>query len=94
MVSKQAMQTENNVWKTHKFMDYAATHPVALAYHKSDMVLAVYNNASYPSEHRACSHTDGNGFLAIDVPIPANNRTVLNTAQINKMWCKARQKLK
>ena len=48
------------------------------------MILVVYSDASYQSEPKACSHTGKHCFLASDLPIPANSKAVLNTAQINK----------
>ena len=66
-------------------MDYAATHPDAvLTYRKSDMQLAVHSDASYLSEPKARSRAGGHFFLASDVPIPANNGAVLNTANLIK----------
>ena len=86
MASEQTLPTENSIVKTHKFMEYAAPDPVViLTYPKSDMVLAVYSDASHLSEPKACSHTCEHCFSASDVPIPVNNEELLNTAQINKI---------
>ena len=85
IASKKASSTENTIRKTRKFMDYAATHPDAILTHrKSDMVLAVYSDTSYLIEPKARSGTGGHFFFASDVPIPANNGAVINTAQIIK----------
>ena len=66
-------------------MDYAATHPDAvLTYRRSDMQLAVHSDALYLSKPKARSRAGGNFFLASDVPIPANNGAVLNTANLIK----------
>ena len=66
-------------------MNYAATHPDAvLTYRSSDMCLAVHSDASYLSESKARSRAGGHFFLASDVPIPANNGAVLNTANLIK----------
>ena len=66
-------------------MDYAATHPDAVVmYLISDMQVAVHSDASYLSESKARSRTSGHFFLASDVPIPANNGAVLNTANLIK----------
>ena len=71
--------------KAKFFMDYAATHPDAvLTYRRSDMQLAVHSDASYLSELKARSRAGGHFFLASDVPIPANNGAVLNTANLIK----------
>ena len=69
--------------KAQKFMDYAATHPDAvLTYRSSNMHLAVVSDASYISEPKARSRAGGHFFLASNVPIPANNEAVLNTANL------------
>ena len=66
-------------------MDYAATYPGAvLSYRKSDMILAVRSDASYLSKPKARSRAGGRFFLASDVRIPANNGSVLNTANLIK----------
>ena len=85
IASDQASPTENTLKKARKFMDYAATHPNAvLTYGSSDMCLAVHSDASYLSEPKARSCVCGHFFLASDVPIPANNGAVLNTANLIK----------
>ena len=48
------------------------------------MCLAVHSDASYVSEPKARSRAGGHFFLASDVPIPANNGAVLNTANFIK----------
>ena len=48
------------------------------------MCLAVHSDASYLSEPKARSRAGRHFFLAIDVPIPANNGAVLNTANLIK----------
>ena len=85
IASEQASPTENTIRKARKFTDYAATPPDAiLAHRKSDMLLAVYINASYLSGPKARSRPSGYFFLAGDVPIPANNGAVLNSANLIK----------
>ena len=60
IASEQALPTENTIRKAQKFMDYAATHPDAvLTYRKSDILLAVHNDALYLSEPKACSRAGG-----------------------------------
>ena len=60
-------------------------HPDAvLTYRKSDMLLAEHSDASYLSKPKARSRAGGHLFLASDVPIPANNGAVLNTANLIK----------
>ena len=66
-------------------MNYAATHPDAvLTCRKSDIILAVHNDASYLSEHKSRSRAHGNLFQNNDAQIPANNGAVLNIAQLIK----------
>ena len=48
------------------------------------MHLVVISNASYLSGPKARSRAGGHFFLASDVPIPANNGAVLNTANLIK----------
>ena len=48
------------------------------------MQLAVRSDASYLSEPKVRSRAGGHFFLASDVPIPANNGAVLNTANLIK----------
>ena len=85
IASKQALPTENTTQKTQQLVYHAATHTHAiLTYCKSDVVLAVHIDAYYLSEPKARSRTGGHIFLASDVPIPANNGAVLNTAQLIK----------
>ena len=85
IASEQASPTENTLKKARKFMDYAAMHPDAvLTYRSSDMCLAVHSDASYLSKPKARSRAGGHFFLASNVPIPANNGAVLNTANLIK----------
>ena len=85
IASKQASPTKNTIRKANKFMDYAAKHPVAvLIYRNSDMLLAVHSDASYLSKPKARSRVGGHFFLVSDVPIPANNGAVFNTANLIK----------
>ena len=85
MDEEQASPTVTTLKKAQKFMDYASTHPDAiLTYRSSDMHLAVVSDASYLSKPKARSRAGGHFFLASDVPIPANNGAVLNTANLIK----------
>ena len=85
IVSKQASPTVNMLKKAKKFMDYVSTHPDAiLTQRSSNMHLAFVSDASYLSKPKAHSRAVGHFFLASDVPIPANNRAVLNTANLIK----------
>ena len=85
IASEQASPTANTLKKARKFMDYAATHSDAiLTYRRSDIHLAVVSDTSYLSEPKARSRAGGHFFLASDVPIPANNGAVLNTANLIK----------
>ena len=60
-------------------------HPDAiLTYRKSYMLLAVHSDASYLSKPKSPRRAGGHFFLASDVPIPAHNGAVLNTANLIK----------
>ena len=48
------------------------------------MQLAVHSDTSYLSEPKSHSRAGGHFFLSNKVPIPANNRVVLNIAHIIK----------
>ena len=48
------------------------------------MKLAVHSDALYESKPKVRSRAGGHFFLASDVPIPANNGAVLNTANLIK----------
>ena len=85
IASEQASPTVTTMRKAKKVMNYAATHPDAvLKYRRSDMQLAVHNDAPYLSTPKAQSRAGGHFFLANDVPILANNGAVLNTANLIK----------
>jgi hypothetical protein len=53
-----------------------------LAYHASNMVLAIHSNASYLSKPKSCSRAGGHMFTAGKDNIPFNNGAVLNILQI------------
>jgi hypothetical protein len=56
IASAQAKPTEDTMMRCKQFLDYAATHQDAIiTYKKSDMVLVVHSDASYPSEPYARS---------------------------------------
>jgi hypothetical protein len=85
LASKQANFTEHTMQKCKQFLDYAATHPNAvLTYCASNMVLAVYSDASYLSEPGTFSCAGGHMFMAGQEEIPLNNSAVLNISQIMK----------
>ena len=65
------------------FLDYMASQEEAvLTYKASDMVLAIHSDASYLSEHKACSRTGGHMFMSANDDIPTNNGVILNISQI------------
>ena len=77
--SEQATPTENTMKKCKQFLDYAALQEEAiLTYKKSDMVLAIHNDASYLSESKARSRAGVHWFMAGNEEIPANNGAVMN----------------
>jgi hypothetical protein len=53
-----------------------------LAYHASDVVLAIHINALYLSKPKSCSRAGGHMFMAGKDDIPFNNGAVLNILQI------------
>ena len=60
IASDQAAPIETTMKKTKLFLDYAASHPDAvLTYQASDIVLALYSDASYLSKLKARSRTGG-----------------------------------
>ncbi len=66
-----------------QFLDYAATHQDAIiTYKKSDMVLVVHSDTSYLSEPKARSRAGGYFSLLSNSADPANNRAIINIAQL------------
>eukprot|EP00957_Ditylum_brightwellii_P202448 15330222-Ditylum_brightwellii.AAC.1 len=58
--SQQATATEETAKAVVMILDYCATYPDAvLRYHRSDMILHVYSDASYLSEPEARSRAGG-----------------------------------
>jgi hypothetical protein len=85
IATQQANPTKNTIIKVKQFLDYAFTHPDAIAtYQASDMVLAAHSDASYLSEAKTCSQAGGHFFMSSDTPCPHNNSAVLTIAQIIK----------
>jgi hypothetical protein len=85
LATQQANPTKNTMAKVTQFLDYAATHPDAIAtYHASDMVLAGHSNASYLSESNARSQVGGHFFMSNNTAKPPNNGDILTTAQTIK----------
>jgi hypothetical protein len=85
IASAQAEPTEATMANVKHFLNYAATHQNAvLTYHTSDMVLVIHSNASYSSKQKACSRAGGHFFMSSDTTDLANNRAVLNIAQLIK----------
>ena len=83
--SAQAKPTEETMTRCKQLLDYAATHQdVILTFKASDMVLVIHSDTSYLSEPKACSRAGGHFFLSSDCDIPADNRAVLNLAQLIK----------
>jgi hypothetical protein len=83
LASQQANPTEKTIEVCQQFLDYMATQEDAiLAYHASNMVLAIHSNASYLSKPKSCSCVGGHMFMAGKDDIPFNNGTILNILQI------------
>jgi hypothetical protein len=85
IASQSSKPTEDTMCHTQQLLDYLATQEDAiLTYDASNMILAVHSNASYLSKPKAQSQAGGHFFLSSDMPIPPNNRVVLNIAHIIK----------
>jgi hypothetical protein len=85
VATQQANPTENTMKKVQQFLDYASTHPDAIAtYHASDMVLAGHSNALYLSKSKACSWAGRHFFVSSITAQPPINGTILTIAQIIK----------
>ena len=85
IVSEQAHPPKSTMEKVDKFLDYAASQEESvLTYHVSDMVIAIYSNASYLSEPKVRSRAGGSFFLSRYCDSPTNNGAVLPIAQIIK----------
>ena len=85
VAAKQSKPTVNTAQRSQQIMDYLTTQePAVLTYCKSDMVLTVHSNASYLNEEEARSKANGHHFLSEDVPLPPNNGTIHNVAEIIK----------
>ncbi len=77
--------TEDTMQQTLQLFDYLATQENAvLSYHASDMVLALYINASYLSKPKAGSQASGHFLLSSNTTVPPNNGAILNIAHIIK----------
>jgi hypothetical protein len=85
VAAKQLKPTVNTEQQSQQIMDYLAMQePAVLTYCKSNMVLAVHNNASYLNEEEARSQAGDHHFLSEDVPLPPNNGAIHNVAEIIK----------
>lgn len=68
IAAKQASPTTNTLQKTHRLLDYVATHPLAiLRFHASDMVLNLDSDAAYLVQPQARSRGAGYFYLS-DIP--------------------------
>ncbi len=71
LASEQANPTEKTMSKIKQLLDYIASQEDAvLTYQASDMILAIYSDASYLSEAMARSRAGGHHFLSKDVAFP------------------------
>ena len=84
IASEQANPTEQMFKWTKQFLDYATNNEAVVAYHASNMILAVHSDDSYLSEPKACSQAGGHFILSADMMFPPNNGVILNTAEIIK----------
>jgi hypothetical protein len=64
ITSHQAQGTEAMADACHQLLDYVATHPNAgIRYLASNMILTIHTNASYISQHNACSCASAHFYL-------------------------------
>ena len=65
LAEKQSSPTKNMEAAITHFLDYAATNPSAVIQYKaSDMILHIESDASYLSEPRERSRTEGHYYLS------------------------------
>ena len=80
--AQKSIGTDKTYADTLWLLNYATTYPNAkIRYTESDMILYINSDASYLSEHRACSRTGGHLFLGDkrpDMSTPHTNRSRLN----------------
>ena len=82
---QQASPTENTMRKIKQLLDYAANHlDASVTYRVSNLVLSAHSDASYFSETKAQIRVGGDFFMASDISVPENNRSVHTVAQIIK----------
>ncbi|KAL7487198.1 hypothetical protein ACHAW6_012800 [Cyclotella cf. meneghiniana] len=80
---EQSSPTEETMKKVKQFLDYAASQEDAvIAYKASDMVEAVYSDASYLGEAKAWSRASGLHFLSRNEQFPPNNAALSNISMI------------
>ncbi len=85
IATQQANSTNNTMKKVQQILDYASTHPDAIAmYCTSDMVIAVHSNASCLSKSKARSWVGRHFFMSNNTAKPPNNGAILTNAQIIK----------
>ncbi len=85
IAAKQSNPTVNTTQQSQQLLDYLATQePAVLTYRKSNMVLAVYSDASYLNEEEDQSRAGSHHFLSEDIPFPPNNGAIHNVAEIIK----------
>jgi hypothetical protein len=93
IVSMQAKPTKESMIKMHSFLDYAATHQVAIiTYHTSNMELVIHSDASYLSKPKARSQAGGHFFMSSNTNDPDNNSTLWSSPSSSNLWCLQQQK--
>jgi hypothetical protein len=79
LASQQNKGTEHTAKQITQFLNYCATHPNAsISFHKSDMVLHFYSDASYLSEPEARSRYGGYFFFGPKSDKPISQMPELN----------------
>ncbi len=85
LAAAQAKPTAHTVFLIKWLLDYITTNlDTILPYKKSDMVLAIHNDASYLSKPAAKKQAGGHFFCSSDVHNPPNNGAMLNISKIIK----------
>ncbi len=83
IATQQAAPMESTLDKVKQLLDYCASQEEAIVtYNASDMILAVYSDASYLSEQKSRSRAGGHFYLSSNVPYPPNNGAIKNVAKV------------
>ena len=85
ITTEQAKPTTKTLAMVKQLLDYCATQDKAIiAYHASDMILAVHSDAGYCNKKNSRSRAGGHFPLSSIVENPPNNGAILTIATIIK----------